>query len=182
MSLITPAVIQSFAPSDLDDASLQLVIDAEEAAIVRRYGPHASAVETVIGGTRLIALAREAVSITSVVENVTALDSGVTLTTSEYLFTQPYLLERIGSGYGWGARTHEYPYLIWGRQVRITYVPVDETAQRTLALVNLCKLALAFSGYQSVSIPNVVSMTALDYQQQREAILQSVAPRAIGFV
>lgn len=178
--LLTATQLRQHVESDLPDAALALILESEEAEIVRRYGPHATATDVLSGGewfplqmaglsgvTGWLVLSRPAVSIVSIVE--TTFDVSLNLAAGDYTLWPGGRLEREG----WGPN----PASWWGEQVVVTFVPVDMTAQRTLVLVQLCKLALQYTGLKSESVGGDYSATTADYSTERNRILGSLAPR-----
>lgn len=180
MSLVDVATVKAFAPTDLSDSQVQLVIDEAEAAIVQRHGANAGSTvtEQLFGGNRLVLLARPASAITSVVEYRYTTPQTLVADT-DYRFVAPLTLERYGVW--WGVRGYTGT-LVWGHTVTITYTPVDDSPQRKLAIVNLCRLAFAYSGYKSLSLSGVTTEVPLDYQQERERIIAAAAARKMQFV
>ena len=170
--LLNVAELREHVQTDLPDAALQRVLNAEENEIVRRYGPHAEATEMLRGGDRLLFLTRPAVSVSEVVET-----AGVVATvmdaTDYRLWDGGRCLERLTTG--------PNPSVYWAERVRVTYTPVDQTTQRKLVLVQLVKLALAYSGLRSESVGGDYSASTLDYVAEREKLLQSLAPRSVTF-
>lgn len=185
VTLLSTAGLRQHVETDLPDTALQLILDSEEAEIIRRYGPHATATDVLSGGewfplqmaglsgvTGWLVLNRPAVSIVSIVQ--TTFDQSLVLAAGDYTLWPGGRLEREGFG--------PNPASWWGEQVVVTYVPVDMTAQRALVLVQLCKLALAFTGLKSESVGGGDhSETTADYTVEREKALRSLAPRG-GFV
>jgi hypothetical protein len=117
MTLLTPDDIRGFVDTGLSDESLQLLLDAAEAEIVRYAGPSDSAVEWFSGGQQVIALARPADSIASIVEHGAWPTEQTTLDATDYeIDPTGYLVyRRVGGVNG--------RYTWWGRVV-VSYVPV----------------------------------------------------------
>lgn len=153
MTLLTVAEYRRFdAAADVEDDALQLVLDAAEADIVAAYGPHDSATDVFPGGGRLLALAREAASITSVTETSPG-GPTTTLATDDYrLSPAGAVLERLNTG------TNQRSCWLEGRVV-VTYVPVEQFAQRCVAQRQLVQLSLDFN-------PGLVSTTVGSWTEQ----------------
>lgn len=174
MALLTVAQLREHVETDLDDAALQRILDAEEAAIVGRYGAHASATELLRGGDRLLFLTRPAQAIASVteeVDNVFTEPSVTLLAADDYrIWEDGRYLERLATGTN--------PRLYWGDRVTVVYTPADETAQRTLILVQLCKLAIRYTGARQESVgQGDYSAQEADYVAERNRLLRQLAPR-----
>jgi len=168
-TLLTPAQLREHVETDLSDGALQRILDSEEAEIVGRYGAHATASEMLAGDHKpLLILARDAASITAITETVADVDTA--LAADDYRLWPGGRLERLSDG------TH--PASTWGDRVAVTYVPADQVAQRSLVLVNLCKLALEYRGLKSEAIGSGdYQMTAQEYNAERNRLLGSLAPR-----
>jgi hypothetical protein len=165
-TLLSVAGLRQHIETDLPDTALQQVLDAAEDEITRRYGAHATASELLTGNGSWLVLARAAVSITSITETIAFTDTA--LAADDYRLWPGGRLERRIDG------THGR--MFWGDRVAVTYVPVDQTAQRTLVLVQLCKLAIQYSGLKSESVGGDHSETTADYPAERERLLRSLAP------
>jgi hypothetical protein len=159
-SLLSPAELQEFASSDLNDAALQIIIDGCEAEMIQRFGPHATATQTFFSPCAYIVLSRTATGI----DTITA--DGTELTTDDFTVISGRIV-RLESG-------------SWSGPLVVTYLPEDETAKRKLALMKLCKLEIAYSGYQSQSIGDV-SEQPLDLNAERERIFASLASARVVF-
>lgn len=180
-SLITPTGLRGHITTSLTDQALQEIIDAEEAAIVERWGAAAASVveefEDECPGS-LIFPARPVSSISSIVEKwVDGFIGGTSATTldaTDYeIVPGGKEIRRLSSG------TH--PLSSWGQRVVVTYTPVAETAKRVLALVNLCKLAISFNGLDSESVGGgEYRMDQGDYDAKREKILAGIGSSRRG--
>jgi hypothetical protein len=172
-TLLTPATLRAHVESDLSDAALQLILDASEAEIISRGGPHATATEVVVGVGSQAFLSRPAASFTTVTEVLGA--TSTVLAANDYrLWFGGQILERLADGTN--------PSATWGDRVTIVYVPASQVAQRTLVLVQLAKLAIAFSGLKTEGVGGGDhSETTLDYTAEREKLLRSLVQRKVVF-
>jgi len=177
--LLTANQVKENVSTTLNDAALQRIIDGEEQEIISRFGEHASHVETFeqeIPGSLLFPK-RPILTVTSIVETITYLNnfiggSGETTTTLDAtdFSVEPggKELRRLATGTN--------PRSEWGQRVVVTSVPVSESAKRILALINLCKLNLAFNGLTSESVGGgEYRMDMGDYNQKREQIYSNLA-------
>lgn len=174
-TLLTVGELREHLETDLSDEALQRILNAEEAEIVRRYGPTATQTEMQQGGQTLLVLWRKAGSITSVIE--TAIDNvtQTTLAANDYRLWPSGQLERLVTG------TH--PAAFWAPLVTVTYVPEDQSAQRKGVLVQLAALAAKYNGLKSESVGGGdYSATSLDYTIERERLLRSLAGRKLWVV
>jgi hypothetical protein len=170
-TLLTVAQLHEHVETDLPDAALQRILDAEEAEIILRHGAHATASEMLPGGGEWLVLTRAAASITSITETVD--DVSTVLAADDYLAWDGSRLQRLDTGTN--ARS------CWGERVTAVYIPLSQVAQRTLVLIQLCKLAIVYNGLKTESVgQGDHSETAMDYNAERAALLRSLSPR--GFV
>lgn len=167
--LLTVGELREHLETDLPDEALLRIVTAEEAEIIRRYGAHATAAETLPGNGEWLILERTATSITTVTE----IDADVTtvLAANDYRLCQGRQMERLHTGAN--------PRSFWAPLVTVAYVPVDMTAQRKLALVQLATLAAKYTAMKSESVGGGdYSGTSLDYTIERERLLRSLAGRS----
>lgn len=133
MTLLTPTEVQARGVGlDLSLADLQSVIDLEEAELIRLFGPNydgTATSETIAGGERNLYLKRAIESVSSVTERYSLSDTATTtLTTLDYyVWPGQGRIERLG---GW-----------WGAAVTVSYIPQDDTALRTMVLLELIRIA-----------------------------------------
>lgn len=140
MTLLDPTDYRGLHPdSTLDDASLQLLLDAAEDEIDRYAGPVGSVEELFYNGGRLLVLSRQAASITSIEE--TSLSSNIdydpALDATDYIiWPQGTTIERVPGG-----TTSRHTFR--GR-TRVTYTPVDDTNIRKVVQSDLVALMESF--------------------------------------
>jgi len=167
-TLLSAAALRDHVETDLANDVLQRILDAEESEIIRRYGAHATQVDTLPGGHEWLILRRTPSSFSTVVEVVAT--TSTTLATTDYRHWGGGRLQRLNDG------TNQRS--TWGERVTVTYVPEDRTAQRRLALAQLAALAIRYEGVHAESIGGSdYSVTNLDYRLERERLLASLATR-----
>lgn len=164
MSLVTIAQVNALgAGGGLADADLQVLIDREEAEIVRRFGAHyvdgsTTVSETVPGGRKSIYLRRAVGSVSSIQEYAYLGDTApITLTSTDY--------------YTWGnqGRIERLTQSVWGAVAIVVYVPVDDRDLRRQAIIELVRLGAAQDTGQSVSGLgySISGQDTQDWQQAR---------------
>ena len=163
-SLVTVAEVKALVSTSKSDTEIQAVIDREEAEVIRLYGAHyvaaTSVSETLSGGGRYLLLRRAVTSVTTVTE-----DSAV-LTSSAYrMWSSRGSLERLPV------------YSTWGEVVVVSYVPVDDSAQRRPVIIELVRLALEHTAMRSESVAGEYSYTAPVWMVERGNLL-----RSLGFI
>lgn len=165
MSLITPADVNALnAGGGLSDASLQDIIDREEAEIIRRFGANYPGPITVTrpGGQKSIYLSRTIGTITSIVEYLFLGDTApTTLTTTDYfVWTDQGRVERVMTGRKWGA------------YVTVVYTPQDDTNLRKQVLIEIVRIG-ANKRIAGTKTANGISITTTqsdqDWHAAREA-------------
>jgi hypothetical protein len=173
MALITLAELKEHVESDLSDAALQRLLDSEDAEIVKRTGAHSGAItETLNGRELLLFLGRPAAAVTSVTEYVSG--GAITGETATVLAANDYRIW--GSGrYLQRLPTGTNPRTFWGSRAQVVYTPRDESAERTLVLINLCRLAVEYRGLRTERVGDY-SMTSEEYTAERERLLSQLEP------
>lgn len=134
MSLLTPADVQALGVGvDLATATLQAVIDREEAELTRRFrAPQAAAItETVRPRGDSLYLKRAISTVTSVHEALYIGDPAPALraVTDYVIWAEEGRIERSALAAGWGPL------------VTIVYTPPDETSLRQSVLLELVRIA-----------------------------------------
>lgn len=160
MSLLTLAECRDKVQTSLTDAKLQVVIDNEEAEIVRRYGAHydgaTTVTEVVSGGGCDVCLKRPVASITSITEASSLGGTPTTLaSTAYYLWASQGRITRLSEG------------TAWLRQVTVVYVPADDSAKRKQVIVELVRLALEQTAMETESVGGEYSYKAPDWEAKR---------------
>ncbi len=139
MSLLTIAQAQALGVGlGLSDADLQVVIDREEAEIVRLYGAvytGAAISETVHGGGRAIYLKRQIGTVSSIIEYLYPGDTApTTLTTADYyVWTSEGRIERLPWGVSSSVR--------WGTPIVVSYIPTDDRELWRMVEAELVRIA-----------------------------------------
>ena len=170
MPLLTVSEVRDAVQTDLGDTALGLMVDAADADIVERYGPHAQDGDvtlTIYPGTnsQLVYLPRPLLSVSEVREGDTTLGDPLTVNTDWSLRDEGRVIRREST-----------KNTCWKSMVQVVGTPVDNDAKRKMALINLVKLAAEYQGVGSRRIGDV-SQTNLDYEQERERQLRVIAPK-----
>ena len=172
MALVTIAELKEHIETDLSDTALQRIIDANDAMIIARFGALVAETETRYFGmvevsSAMFWLARMASAVTSAIETIGTTDT--TLSADDYsLDSNGMILRRLATGTN-GAE-------FWGEKVIVQYVPQDKTAQRTLALVNLCRIDIITNGLKLEATGDYKAVSA-DYSAEREKIIAELGGR-----
>lgn len=171
MSLLTLAQVREHVESDLGDDAMQRVIDGADAEIIRRLGVLATHTHVTEGGEQLLHLPRKASSISSVTERY-AVSGGsytnVSLSADDYtLYSDGRRAERLNNGTN--------PADLWQGTVTVVFVPADAgSAERSMLLVNLVKLELAYTGRLSEGIGDVRVQSAADHSAAKAALFAAL--------
>lgn len=144
------ATVRSLVETDLTDTALQTLIDDADDAVETR-SPTGERTVRLAGGTRTLGLPAPA--------TVTTVTEGDTLLTVDTDFRVEH-----------GGMTLRRLNRRWGSEVKVTYTPAPDEATRTRVVVDLVKLAVAWSGYTSQTAGDWKGDTD-GYQRQREEIL-----------
>ncbi len=167
MSLLTLAEARALVKTSLTDPELQAVIGREEDEIIRLYGAHyisgTTVSETVEGGGPSLFVRRPILSVSSVAEDGTALES-----TAYRLWANQGRIERLPKG------------ATWGEVITVVYVPQDDNSRRKAALIDLVRLAVERAALKSESIAGEYSYTAPDWEAERAKLLRRAGLARIG--
>jgi hypothetical protein len=167
---VTPDIVKEHFETDLADAALQRIIDAEDKEITSRYGSNTSLTEPYTLETpdgqparrRYIWTKQKISSITSVKEGVTFAAGDLTtlvVTTDYRILYDGRLLERVDTNFL--------------QKVEIIYVPATDVKRRDMVTIDLVKLAIQNQGLKSEKVGDY-SATFVDYQQEREKVLSTL--------
>jgi hypothetical protein len=188
--LLSVAQFREHVKTAIPDAAVERLLTGNQDAIEERYGDLTTPRVLVRLGDRngrFLYLSPRAASVSLVRELYTdflanqyvVLDGpsgtwpAVDYTRSDWmLHDDGAILERMLIG------THPADH--WEQRVEITYLPIDNTTQRILCLLELCRLDIKYQpGLQLevVGLARTMYNHTLDYDRLREAILAMLAPR-----
>ena len=130
--LLTVEELRLRISTTLDDATLQSLLDAAETAIVGQIGAPDVVQEYLRASGDLLILSRSASELTAVIEN------DVTLDEDDYeLRADGQTLRRL--------RTGPNPNSRWRGRIDLTYVPLDDMAERERVQAGLVELELNYT-------------------------------------
>ena len=184
--ILTPEEFRQHVTTVLEDAALQRLLDAAEAAIVEYAGPGDSMVELFgdprhpyehgDGRRRNVILQFPAASITSITETIWS--TVTTLATDDYLIhPNRYTIERLVDGTN--------PRFRWMGRVTVTYVPAGQAALRIGAQIDLVTLSInATPGSRSEQIGSWTEQyaTSAEAESARADILSGLRQPSVRFV
>lgn len=169
--ILTPAQFQEHVSTSLGAEALQRLLDAAETAIVARIGLPTPVNELITSHGELLMLSRPAESVTTVIEGTT------TLAVDDYqLRSSGMILRRLSTGTNRAT--------CWRGRIDVTYVPLDDAAERERVQIALVQLDLNYdpgsTGETIGAWSEQQSQTGETYDAERESILGSLAPAASG--
>jgi hypothetical protein len=139
MSLLTIAQAQALGVGlGLSDTDLQIILDREEAILVRMFGAvytGGAISETTQGGGRSIYLKRQITSVSSITEYLYPGDTApATLVAADYfIWGSEGRIERVPYGTTAASR--------WGRVVTVSYIPTDDRDLWRQVLIELIRIS-----------------------------------------
>lgn len=154
----------------MTDEPLRVMLDANEALIDERVGPLSGSTETIVtnGRQHIIPLKDAPQTITEVTED------GVVLETTDYESWHDDWLRRVDQDYP------DTVERVWGRTIRVEYVPKQNAAVRIMTLVKLMQADLNFNPGMTVqSAGGWQEVTASDQYEVKQSILDELKPRAL---
>lgn len=161
--MITTADLRAHIETDLSDAELQKVIDAET-AYLEAYAPSGTIVEEPVyeNADRVLRLKRPAASVTLVRQRASDF-TYTTIDASEYRVTADGDVER---------QTY------WPDGIEITYVADDDTDLRESIIIDLCVLRLRYQSGLNQSMGDFsVSGSGQEIDRERARIMRRVRVR-----
>jgi len=170
VSTLTVAELRAVVNTGLNDALLQAIIDREELEIARRLGAASdgsttSIVETKPGGWANVYTRRPIASVTQIRDRADLSGTLAVVSASSYnVWTDEGRIERL-----FGA--------LWGAQVEITYIPVDDRERRRLATCEFVRIALERTTMKGESVAGEYSYTAPEWDALRATLY-----RSLGFI
>jgi len=168
MALLTATEMRTHVETDLVDAALQRLLDDAEKAIDAKVGPVSATVAEFAATELAIELwvAQAIATITSVVEEDKTGGgyTSTTLASDDYkVRNNGRSIERLGDGTN--------PGTYWSDRVTITYTAATDTARREVAQIDLVKLELAFSGYDTERAGDWTGVVK-DHEKNRRGVLR----------
>lgn len=162
----TLAEVRARVETDLDDATLQTIVDSETESLQREAGGPVQTETQFASGLKRIILKRQPASITSIAERGTLTADPVTLDTNDWRQTGLYGIYRLADGTN--------PAASWGAEVVIVYVPELDTALRDRVVFDLVQLAVEFRAFDSEEAGDWKGAQK-DYKMRRKAVLAQVS-------
>lgn len=188
-TLLTTDELKRHIETDLDDDILQQYLDANEDEIVKRYGPNYSdgdRTEYIVGnGTDSLILSHPAESITSIVEHENGYNT--TLAADDYILRKPMIVERLNTGTNprviWPSKNTSIEGYTssWPSAATVVYTPKNYDNRRRIALINLCKVDMSYTGSRLLGIGDYRETNFDDSTLEKERILQSLINRGVPF-
>jgi len=195
MTLLTVSELRALVPSGLSDIQLTIITGWIEDEITDAIGAQyindtTYLTESLAGGGQNLFLRRKIKSISTVTEFANLQDTVGTLLTSTQYQTWPDQgrLQRVG-GVSGNLSPADVFYLSdaafenggfdgsgWGARVTVVYVPKDENSQRKMATIDLVRLFLARSAYQSESVGGEISYAApANWEEEKRRVLRRIS-------
>lgn len=162
--------------TDIGDAELQRLVDEALQAIVDRWGAHADAASPVTerfeGDGLWLFPTRPVDDNQTVTVTETSGDTETALAADDFeVWDRGRSLRRLSGGTNSRSR--------WAPSVEVTYTPRQDGNRRQEAVIKLVRLGIQYRGLERESIGDTTD-DHLDYNQERERILTSLAPSAFG--
>jgi hypothetical protein len=150
---------------DLSSAAVLRLIDDAEDEINKRYGNSMSQIDYLDGGDRLLFLLRPASEVSSVVTTIGETDTTLAADDFRLRYNGAALEREVGGTNG---------RALWEPDVVVTYTPESDLKRRKRVIIDLVKLSIQYDGVKS-SRAGDQSMVGMDYQDERERLLSSLA-------
>ena len=163
----TLAEVRARVETDLDDATLQTLLDGEVESLAREAGGETETETQFASGLKQIVLKRIPASITSINERGTATADPITLATDDWRQVGQYGLRRLTDGAN--------PAAHWGAEVVISYVPELDNNLRDRVVFDLVQLAVEFRAFDEEELGKSWKGVQKDWVKRRKAVLAQVS-------
>lgn len=169
--MITVSQVKDRIETDLDDLTLQLIVDAEQEALDRHAGGESVTETHMASGNKKLILRRRPASIASITERQHILDDAVTLSANDYRQIGQRFVLRLGDG--------DNPAVSWGAETVVTYTAEVDQNLRDRIVLDLVQLSIEFSAYASEKSGDWTGDQG-DYEARRNALLSQLSePRLL---
>ena len=143
------------------------MIDEVEAEIERRFGAEGSIIVYLDGDRKYLSLIRESDTISAIVEIIFTTDT--TLSSDDYrILDGGRTLERLPDGTN--------GRILWGKLVKITYVPASKAKEREEVVIKVVQLGAEYRGLKAEKSGDY-SVTFADYKAERDSLIGGLTPR-----
>jgi len=158
------AEVRARVETDLDDATLQTIIDAEIESLEREVGGATAVQTSLASGLRVFTLNRKPASITSIAERRTEFTDPVVLSANDYRMVGNYQLRRLTDG--------DNPATCWGQEVVVTYAPDIDQNLRDRIVFDLVQIAVEFRAFETEEVgDHKRSETQGAFKERRRVLL-----------
>ena len=163
---VTVQAVRGRVETDLDDSTLQRMVNAAVKSVDRIAGKAASETLTFDAlGNATIGFYRRVNSITTVTERRTARGTATTLAADDYRLVGAYKLLRLNDGTN--------AQSTWGKEVVITFVPEVDQDVRDRVAIDLVNMAVEFKALDREKVGDY-EQEQKDYNRRRTALLREV--------
>lgn len=139
---VTIADLHARVETDLDGTTLQRILDGAVKAVDRAAGKATAEVETKLAtNSEWLTLNRRSAAITSITERRRHSSPAVTLSSNDFRKVGGYRFLRSVNG--------DNPFMTWGAEVVISYVPEVDTDVRDRVALDLAQIDLEFRAYDT---------------------------------
>lgn len=166
--MITVMDVHARMETDLDDATIQRMIDAAVEEIEGRHGSAGLVTDYFQAlGSKTVVLSRRPVSIIEVRERRMPTDELLVVPDEDYRQQLPMILYRVDT--------------TWGYEVQVDYEPLVNAQMRDRIALDLVQLDIEFRAFESERIGDWQGSQG-DYADRRLAILKQLREPARGIV
>ena len=167
MAIITTSELREYVDVDIPETGLELLINQIDAVVVKYAGIHSGSLDVVLKPAPSMTdlyLKRGQQSISAITVGYARDSISKVLTAADYYAKSASVIERVTAPY------------VWEPFVRVQYTVSDEDYLRKMTAIDLCKLAIDYSGRERVEAGVDVELWYRDIQKERELLLRWLAP------
>ncbi|KKK75686.1 hypothetical protein LCGC14_2871250, partial [marine sediment metagenome] len=164
---VTVAQLRVRVETDLDDPTLQRILDANVKAIARAAGSATAESEDFLAqNSDWVAVVRPATAVVSIIERRSHSSDPVTLSANDYRQVGKTRFLRLGDG--------DNPARCWGAEVQLNYTPEVDTNIRDRVTIDLCHVDIEYRPFQEEKVGKGEWEGKADWGKQRRELLRQV--------
>jgi hypothetical protein len=159
--------LRSRVETDLDDSTLQRILDANVKAIDRAAGSATAESEDHLAiNSDWISVLRPVAAVVSIIERTSHTSDAVTLSANDYRLVGKYRFLRLGDG--------DNPARCWGAHVQLDYTPEVDTAVRDRVAIDMSHVDIEYRPFDEEKVGKGEWEGKADWKKQRRELLSQV--------
>ena len=164
---VSVAQLRARVETDLDDPTLQRILDANIKAVARSAGSATAESEDFLAtNSDWVAVLRPVTAVVSIIERRSHSSDPVTLSANDYRQVGPTRFLRLRDG--------DNPARCWGAEVQFNYTPEVDTDIRDRVVIDLSHNDIEYRPFEQESVGKGEWSGKADFGKQRRALLREI--------